>query len=133
MSKTKAALELGIEINALQEYVEDDLLPEYYETTEQYQNALMFAQWVQKLHARNELLKLGLDGEVVPYLTKMAYEFVCEFDDPADHGYDYIETAEGLLNYYRPAWAWEQLPVTRFDVRKQSELIAQRILNERGL
>lgn len=133
MSKTKAALELGIEINALQEYVEDDLLPEYYETPEQYQNALAFAKWVQETHAKNELLKLGLDGEVVPYLTKMAYEFVCEFDDPADHGYDYIETAESLFNYYRQAWNWDNQHVNRFDVRKHVELIRERILLQRGL
>lgn len=133
MSKTKAALELGIELNALQEYLEDDLLAEYYETTQEYTNAVDFAKWVISTHRRNELLKLGLDGEIVPYLEKMAFEFICEFDDPADAGYDYIETAEMLLNYYRQAWNWEKKHVARFDVRKKAELIAQQILNKAGL
>lgn len=133
MSKTKAALELGIEINALQEYLEDDLLPEYYETTAAYDNATAFMRWVQETHTKNELLKLGLTGEVTKYLCDMAFEFVCELDDPADEGYDYIETAEGLLNYYRQAWNWEHEPVARFNVRKHVELIRERILLERGL
>lgn len=133
MSKTKAALELGIELNALQEYLEDDLLAEYYETTQQYTNALAFAKWVKSTHTRNELLKLGLTGEVTKYLCNMAYEFVSEFDDPADHGYDYIEIAEGLFNYYRQAWNWDHEPVARFNVRKHVELIRERILLERGI
>lgn len=132
MSKTKQALELGIEINALHEYLEDDVLPEYYETTEQYQNAVAFVKWTIKTHKTNELLKLGLDRGIVGHLTKMAYEFICEFDDPADEGYDYIENAELLLNYYRQAWNWEHEHVARFDVRKKAAIVAQQILNKVG-
>ncbi len=128
MSKTKAALELGIEINALVDYLDDDLLPEHYETQEAYTNAVDFVKWATQLHEQNEALKLGLDQELIFWLRNTAREFTNELDD-----HDYIEVAEMLLNYYRQAWAWEHDPVTRFNVRKKAELIAQQILNKAGL
>ena len=128
MSKTKAALELGIEINALQEYLEDDVLPEHYETTEQYENAVAFVKWAKDTHKTNELLKLGLDREIENYLSQLAYDFTYELDE-----HNYIEIAEMLLNYYRQAWGWDNHPVGRFDVRKQAEILRERILLERGL
>jgi hypothetical protein len=132
MSNTKAALELGIEINALQEYLEDDLLLEHYENNNEYDNAIQFAKWAIELHTNNGLLTLGLDRAVLKYLLETARDFVydLEHDDELN---DYITTAELLYNYYRQAWAWNNPPVARFNVRKKSELIAQQVLNKAGL
>lgn len=129
MSMTKIALELGIDLVSIQEYLEDDVLPEYYENHDQYTQAVKFVKWAKNLHANNELLKLGITPEALPYLEKLAIEFVCELDDE----HDYIEHAEMLLNYYRQAWAFENPPVPRFNVRKHADLIRERILLERGL
>lgn len=131
MSKTKQALELGIEINALQEYLEDDVLPEYYESTDEYNTAAEFVKWAKSTHTTNGLLTLGLDQAVLKHLLDTANEFVNELEHD-DELNDYITTAELLLNYYRQAWNWEHNQVARFDVRKKSALIAQQILNKVG-
>lgn len=132
MSKTKQALELGIEINALQEYLEDDVLKEYYSNLAEYNTAVQYVKWAIDKHTTNGLLDLGVSPEVMPYLCQQALEFICEFDDPADEGYDYIENAELLLNYYRQAWNWDHEHVARFDVRKKAAIVAQQILNKVG-
>jgi hypothetical protein len=130
MSKTKAALELGIEINSLQEYLEDDVLKEYYSNLNEYNTAVQYVKWAIEKHTTNGLLALGVTPEVMPYLTEQAAEFTSELDDDE---HDYIEAAEMLLNYYRQAWNWDHEHVNRFNVRKKAELIAQQILNKAGL
>lgn len=124
MSKTKAALELGIELNAIQEYAEDDVLPEYYETPSEYQNVKKFLIWAHKLHARNGLLELGLEYQAINSLKNYAADFTSELDDEE---YDYRQTAEALLNYYRQAWAWDNDPVAHLNVRKRQAQAQARI------
>jgi hypothetical protein len=131
MSKTKAVLELGIELNAIQEYLEDDVLPEYYETKAEFENAFHFVKWALKTHAKNQFLSFGLPIELERQICAMAQEFVDELDVDDDL-HDYIKTAELTLNYYRQAWNWDHEHVARFDVRKKAALIAQQILNKVG-
>jgi len=125
MSRTKAVLELGIELNALMEYLEDDVLSEYYETNSEHYNVQAFVLWAYELHARNGMLELGLDYEALNAIRETAAEFESELDDDE---HDYINTAEALLNYYRQAWAWDNEPVARLNVRKKSAEAQARIV-----
>ncbi len=130
MSKTKEALELGIELNAIQEYLEDDVLPEYFECEDDYRNAVKYVRWARRIHETNGCLNLGVTPGILIYLKAQAMEFTLELDDEE---HDYIEIAEALLNYYRQAWNWEHEKVARFDVRKRSAEQAQIILNKARL
>ena len=125
MSRTKAVLELGIELNAIIEYLEDDVLPEYYEMPSEYENVKKFVLWAHRLHARNGLLELGLEYQAKPLIKQWAADFTSELDDEE---YDYIETAEALLNYYRQAWAWDNDPVAHLNVRKRQAQAQARIV-----
>jgi hypothetical protein len=114
MSRTKAALQLGLEINALREYREDDLQREYFTDDAQHVLVKEFVDWVIERHADNGLLELGLGRGILPELLKMAFDFALDLDDE----YCYIDEAEPLLNYYRTAWTLDGHKLPVFNVRK---------------
>jgi hypothetical protein len=107
------------------EYLEDDVLSEYYETNSEHYTVQAFVLWAYELHARNGMLELGLDYEALNAIRETAAEFESELDDDE---HDYIHTAEALLNYYRQAWAWDNEPVARLNVRKKSAEAQARIV-----
>lgn len=99
MSATKRAIEFGTEINAMQEFYEDDL----NEITDRL-ICDEFVTWAIKEHKTYVAEKLKIDPADIKYVTDMAYDFAFQMDIEQDIVEDYIAAAIVMFRYYLQAY-----------------------------